>query len=212
LPYEVQRELFDSFCKGSSLAPKSSQFTKSGRVADTNDSERRLSSIALRKLNDSSSSKHGNTVKSDVEDPSSIQNGGNLKIGVQKRSEEQPGKNLNVSKDRTNENSIANQLQTASVSKVSTSVPGDSNSLDRHLESLIESSLRFFSSLASSWNPLSKANNVENVLGSSQIEQHDSINSQPVPKTGSASEESNRTVPDETSGVPKKGRYIVARE
>ncbi|KAK4524647.1 hypothetical protein GAYE_SCF05G2549 [Galdieria yellowstonensis] len=204
LPYEVQRELFDSFCKGSSLAPKSSQLTKSGRVADTNDSERRLSSIALRKLNDSSSSKHGNTVKSDVEDPSSIQNGGNLKIGVQKRSEELPGKNLNVSKDRTNENSIANQLQTASVSKVSTSVPGDSNSLDRHLESLIESSLRFFSSLASSWNPLSKANNVENVLGSSQIEQHDSINSQPVPKTGSASEESNRTAPDETSGVQKK--------
>ncbi|GJQ09293.1 hypothetical protein GpartN1_g1084.t1 [Galdieria partita] len=186
LPYEVQRVLFDSFCKGSSVPSKTSHLTKVGRTMRANgDYNDRIGSSSVKSTtSDRSKDSRGDTSKLNTEDSMPLPDAENRKIGVQQRLDNAERKELKVPKVQSKDESSTSQSAGVESTKSLRSNQMESKfqeNVKRHYpEGLLDSSLRFLFNLAILWNPLSKAENLQNVANTSRMEQLDNVSGQPI--------------------------------
>ncbi|GJD12896.1 Calcium-independent phospholipase A2-gamma [Galdieria sulphuraria] len=162
LPYEIQRVLFDAFCKGSSVPSKTSHLEKVGKATRSSGNfDNRIANSTLNYF----------TGSNIIEDSSSSGNNA-------------PKEKLHIAKDYTNAETLASNMTNAEYTVSLKSDQPESklkeNVKSRYPESLFDSSLRFFSNLANLWNPFLKGENARNSMNSSEIEQLDSVDSQSI--------------------------------
>lgn len=149
--------------------------------------------------------------KSGGKDSSHMSNTENLKIGVQKRVDESSRNEIDlISHHLSDDAAVGVENTDSSKSRKNKSKLVQEDADRRYQESFLDSSLRFFASLATLWNPMSRVDDARNATNSHPMEYLDKDDNQLVKTTVSEYSGTIANIQDDTRKDPKaKGSYIL---